>query len=180
MHTPLRLESLGGLTQIGFDGYALGGLAVGEPKEQREAVLDEIEPHMPIARPRYLMGVGTPEDLVESVRRGIDMFDCVMPTRNARNGHYFTAAGVVRIRNSQYELDTKPIDEHCDCYTCRNYSRAYLKHLDKCGEILAARLGTIHNLHYYLTLMRDIRAAIEEQRFVAFAAEFYARRVKSG
>jgi queuine tRNA-ribosyltransferase len=179
MYTPLRLESLAGLQEIGFDGYALGGLAVGEPKEQREAVLDEIEPHLPVSRPRYLMGVGTPEDLVESVRRGVDMFDCVMPTRNARNGHYFTTSGVVRIRNSQYERDTGPIDEHCDCYTCRNYTRAYLRHLDKCGEILAARLGSIHNLHYYLTLMRAMRAAIEEQRFEQFVADFYARRVKS-
>jgi queuine tRNA-ribosyltransferase len=179
MYTPLRLESLAGLQEIGFDGYALGGLAVGEPKEQREAVLDEIEPHLPVSRPRYLMGVGTPEDLVESVRRGVDMFDCVMPTRNARNGHYFTSSGVVRIRNSQYERDTGPIDEHCDCYTCRNYSRAYLRHLDKCGEILAARLGSIHNLHYYLALMRAVRAAIEEQRFDTFVADFYARRTKS-
>jgi len=178
MYTQLRLESLAGLAEIGFDGYALGGLAVGEPKEQREAVLEEIEPHMPAVRPRYLMGVGTPEDLVESVRRGIDMFDCVMPTRNARNGHYFTGSGAVRIRNAQYELDTKPIDEQCDCYTCRNYSRAYLRHLDKCGEILAARLGTIHNLHYYLTLMRSIRKAIEERRFDSFVADFYARRTK--
>jgi queuine tRNA-ribosyltransferase len=122
------------------------------------------------------MGVGTPEDLVESVRRGVDMFDCVMPTRNARNGHYFTSTGVVRIRNAQYETDLRPVDEACSCYTCKNYSRAYLRHLDRCGEILAARLGSIHNLHFYLSLMQSMRTAIEEQRFDAFATDFYARR----
>ena len=176
MHLPLREISIAGLREIGFDGYAIGGLAVGEPKEERERVLEGLEAHMPQDHPRYLMGVGTPEDLVESVRRGIDMFDCVMPTRHARNGHLFVSSGVLKIRNAQYEADTRPLDEHCSCYTCSHYSRAYLRHLDKCGEILAARLGTIHNLHHYLTLMQSMRSAIEEQRFSAFAADFYARR----
>lgn len=178
MYPELRAESAAGLREIGFDGYAIGGLAVGEPKQEREHVLEAITPHLPDDRPRYLMGVGTPEDLVESVRRGVDMFDCVMPTRNARNGHLFTSSGVVRIRNAQYETDTRPLDEACSCYTCMNYSRAYLRHLDRCGEILAARLGSIHNLHFYLSLMQSIRTAIEEQRFEAFAADFYARRSK--
>src|SRR5262249_34376551 len=141
MYTALRQESAAGLQQIGFDGYAVGGLAVGEPKEERERMLDGIIQYLPQDRPRYLMGGGTPEDLVEAVRRGVDMFDCVMPTRNARNGHLFTTTGVVRIRNSQYETDTRPVDEACSCYTCMNYSRAYLRPLDRCGEILAARLG---------------------------------------
>jgi queuine tRNA-ribosyltransferase len=176
MHLPLREASIAGLTGIGFDGYAIGGLAVGEPKEERERVLDGIEPLMPKDRPRYLMGVGTPEDLVEAVRRGVDMFDCVMPTRHARNGHLFVSSGVVKIRNARYETDTRPLDEECSCYTCANYTRAYLRHLDKCGEILAARLGSIHNLHFYLSLMQSIRTAIEEHRFEAFAADFYARR----
>jgi queuine tRNA-ribosyltransferase len=176
MYTALRQESAAGLQQIGFDGYAVGGLAVGEPKEERERMLDGIIQQLPADRPRYLMGVGTPEDLVEAVRRGVDMFDCVMPTRNARNGHLFTSTGVVRIRNAQYETDTRPLDEACPCYTCMNYSRAYLRHLDRCGEILAARLGSIHNLHFYLSLMQTMRTAIEEHRFEAFAADFYARR----
>src|SRR5690606_23875915 len=162
MYDALREASLAGLLEIGFDGYAIGGLAVGEPKEERERVLDVLEPKLPIDRPRYLMGVGTPEDLVEAVRRGVDMFDCVMPTRHARNGHLFTAEGVIKIRNARYERDTRPLDEACTCYTCAHYSRAYLRHLDKCGEILAARLGTIHNLHYYLALMQSMRTAIEE------------------
>jgi queuine tRNA-ribosyltransferase len=179
MYPALRQESAAGLQQIGFDGYAVGGLAVGEPKEERERMLDAIIPHLPKDRPRYLMGVGTPEDLVEAVGRGVDMFDCVMPTRNARNGHLFTSTGVVRIRNAQYETDTGPLDEACPCYTCKNYSRAYLRHLDRCGEILAARLGSIHNLHFYLSLMQAMRTAIEEHRFEAFAADFYARRTKS-
>jgi queuine tRNA-ribosyltransferase len=176
MYTDLRLESIEGLTRIGFDGYAVGGLAVGEPKEERERVLEAVEARLPRERPRYLMGVGTPEDLVESVRRGVDMFDCVMPTRHARNGHLFTSRGVVKIRNAQYEADIRPLDEACSCYTCRHYSRSYLRHLDKCGEILAARLGTVHNLHHYLSLMQSMRAAIDQQRFDAFAAEFYASR----
>ena len=179
MYTGLRQESAAGLQQIGFDGYAVGGLAVGEPKEERERMLDGIVSHLPKDRPRYLMGVGTPEDLVEAVRRGVDMFDCVMPTRNARNGHFFTSTGVVRIRNARYETDTGPLDEACSCYTCMNYSRAYLRHLDRCGEILAARLGSIHNLHFYLSLMQTMRTAIEEHRFETFAADFYARRSRS-
>jgi queuine tRNA-ribosyltransferase len=178
MFPALRQESLAGLTRIGFDGYAIGGLAVGEPKDVRETMLEAIEPHMPTDRPRYLMGVGTPEDLVEAVRRGVDMFDCVMPTRHARNGHLFVSTGVLKIRNARYEADTAPLDPACTCYTCRNYSRAYLRHLDKCGEILAARLGTIHNLHQYLSLMQSMRAAIEQRRFDAFVADFYARRTQ--
>jgi queuine tRNA-ribosyltransferase len=176
MYMNLREASLAGLTQIGFDGYAIGGLAVGEPKEERERVLEELEPHLPKPHPRYLMGVGTPEDLVEAVKRGVDMFDCVMPTRNARNGHLFTTTGVVRIRNSMHEKDTGPIDETCACYTCRNYSRAYLKHLDRCNEILGARLATIHNLHYYQQLMREIREAIQANQFDAYVSDFYAKR----
>ena len=176
MYEPLRHESIEGLASIGFDGYAIGGLAVGEPKEERERVLEALEPHLPANRPRYLMGVGTPEDLVEAVRRGVDMFDCVMPTRHARNGHLFTTNGVVKIRNAKYEADTSPLDEHCGCYTCRNYTRSYLRHLDRCGEILAARLGTIHNLYYYLHLMQEMRDAIEAHRFEAFRRDFYGKR----
>jgi queuine tRNA-ribosyltransferase len=179
MYAGLRHESLTGLQQVGFDGYAIGGLAVGEPKEEREAMLEAIEPLLPAERPRYLMGVGTPEDLVEAVRRGMDMFDCVMPTRHARNGHLFTSTGVLKIRNARYESDTGPLDPSCACYTCRHYSRSYLRHLDKCGEILAARLGTIHNLHQYLSLMQSMRTAIEQQRFDAFVADFYSRRTPS-
>jgi len=175
MHEALRRESIEGLTRIGFDGYAIGGLAVGEPKEERERVLTALEPHLPAERPRYLMGVGTPEDLVAAVARGVDMFDCVMPTRHARNGHLFTSQGVVKIRNARYELDTGPLDENCACYTCANYTRSYLRHLDRCGEILAARLGTIHNLFYYLSLMRAMRSAIEQNRFAAWAADFRAQ-----
>jgi queuine tRNA-ribosyltransferase len=180
MFDALRQQSVAGLTQIAFDGYAIGGLAVGEPKEERERILDAVDPLLPADRPRYLMGVGTPEDLVEAVRRGVDMFDCVMPTRHARNGHLFTSTGVLKIRNAQYEADTQPLDPSCSCYTCRNYTRAYLRHLDKCGEILAARLGTIHNLHHYLTLMQSMRVAIEEQRFDAFVTDFYSRRASRG
>ncbi|MFL6547601.1 MAG: tRNA guanosine(34) transglycosylase Tgt [Povalibacter sp.] len=176
MYETLRGESIEGLANIGFDGYAIGGLAVGEPKAEREHVLEALEPHLPRDRPRYLMGVGTPQDLVEGVRRGVDMFDCVMPTRHARNGHLFTSTGVVKIRNARYESDTAPLDEHCGCYTCSNYTRSYLRHLDRCGEILAARLGTIHNLFHYLQLMKSMREAIEEQRFESFRSEFYAAR----
>ena len=161
VHDALRAESLDGLTEIGFDGYAVGGLAVGETEEERNSVLDHIVPLMPADRPRYLMGVGTPVDIAEAVSRGIDMFDCVMPTRHARTGHLFTSRGVVKIRNAKYTDDTGPLDPDCDCHTCRNYSRAYLRHLEKCGEILGSRLNTIHNLHYYQKLMRDLRAAIE-------------------
>ena len=179
MYADLRLESIQGLTEIGFDGYAIGGLSVGEPKEDMLSTLDHLQAHMPKDKPRYLMGVGTPEDLVESVRRGIDMFDCVMPTRNARNGHLFTRHGVIKIRNSQYEKDTRPLDEDCACYTCRNYSRSYLRHLDKCREMLGSRLNTIHNLHYYLHLMQDIREALDAERFDDFVRNFYQLRSKS-
>jgi queuine tRNA-ribosyltransferase len=178
MYEHLRRESIDGLTAIGFDGYAIGGLSVGEPKEEMMATLDALHSKMPADKPRYLMGVGTPEDLVESVRRGIDLFDCVMPTRNARNGHLFTRFGVVRIRNSQYQFDTGPLDETCGCYTCRNYSRAYLRHLDKCGEMLGSRLNTIHNLYYYLQLMQELRDAIEQQALDGFVRRFYQQRGK--
>ena len=181
MYRSLRDASLAGLVEIGFDGYAIGGLAVGEPKEERERVLEELEPALPGDRPRYLMGVGTPQDIVEAVRRGVDMFDCVMPTRHARNGYLFTSSGVLKIRNAAYERDTRPIDEACACYTCRNYTRAYLKHLDRCGEILAARLATIHNLHHYLDLMRRLRAAVLADAVDEFATGFYAdRSARSG
>ena len=178
MYPQLRRESLAGLVDIGFDGYAIGGLSVGEPKGEMAAVLTALAPLMPAERPRYLMGVGTPEDIVEAVRRGVDMFDCVLPTRNARNAHMFTSTGVVRIRNSTYRNDTGPLDPHCDCYTCRNYSRAYLRHLDKAGEILGARLNTIHNLYYYQHLMRGLRQAIETRSLEAFVGDFYARRAQ--
>jgi queuine tRNA-ribosyltransferase len=178
MYEHLRDESLAGLVDIGFDGYAIGGLSVGEPKEDMLRVIQHLNPSMPKDRPRYLMGVGTPEDLVEAVRRGIDMFDCVMPTRNARNGYLFTSKGMLRIRNSKHQADTRPLDEDCDCYTCKNYSRSYLRHLDKTGEILGARLNTIHNLHYYQKLMAELRNAIAEQRLDDFVAEFYAKRAQ--
>jgi queuine tRNA-ribosyltransferase len=165
----LRLASLEGLVRIGFEGYAIGGLAVGEPEEERLHVLEETVPHVPADRPRYLMGVGTPRDLAESVRRGIDMFDCVMPTRHARNGHLFTSQGVMNIRNSIHQEDLRPPDETCSCYTCRNYSRAYLRHLDRAREILGSRLNTIHNLHYYQHVMAGLRAAIEQGKLDEFA-----------
>ncbi|GAB4117831.1 MAG: tRNA guanosine(34) transglycosylase Tgt [Wenzhouxiangellaceae bacterium] len=174
MYADLRTLSAAGLAQIGFDGYAIGGLSVGEPEAERLQVIEHTEPLLPADRPRYLMGVGRPEDLVESVYRGIDMFDCVMPTRNARNGHLFTSVGVLKIRNARFASDTGPIDPNCDCYACANYSRAYLKHLHRCNEILGHRLATIHNLHYYQTLMAQMRTAIAEQRFAAFRETFYA------
>ncbi|SFR51016.1 tRNA guanosine(34) transglycosylase Tgt [Thiomicrospira sp. ALE5] len=176
MCADLRKESAEKLQQIGFDGYAIGGLSVGEPKEDMKRVLDATEPLLPKDKPRYLMGVGKPEDIVEAVRRGIDMFDCVIPTRNARNGFLFTHSGVVKIRNAVNKTSLEPIDAQCDCYTCKNYTRAYLHHLDKCGEIQGARLNTIHNLHYYQTLMRDIRQSIAEQRFEQFVVDFYMAR----
>lgn len=179
MYEHLRQESIDGLIEIGFDGYAIGGLSVGEPKDEMMATLDVIHQKMPANKPRYLMGVGTPEDLVEAVRRGIDMFDCVMPTRNARNGHLFTHMGVVKIRNSQYEFDTRPLDEGCACYTCQNYSRSYLRHLDKCKEMQGSRLNTIHNLYYYLKLMKDMREAIEKSEFETFIKQFYQLRSKA-
>jgi len=174
MYPDLRLESLKALVETGFDGYAIGGLSVGEPKDERHKVLDALLPQMPQDHPRYLMGVGTPEDLLEAVERGVDMFDCVMPTRNARNGHLFTSRGVVRIRNAQYREDLSPLDENCDCYTCQNYSRAYLYHLHRCNEILGARLNTIHNLAFYQNLMRGMREAIENDDFAGFKARTLA------
>ncbi len=176
MYEDLRDESLAGLLDIGFDGYAIGGLSVGEPKEDMMRVLRHLAPKMPQDKPRYLMGVGKPEDLVEGVRRGVDMFDCVMPTRNARNGHLFTSTGVVKLRNAANRTDTGPIDPRCTCYTCRNFSRAYLHHLDKCKEMLAGTLNSIHNLHYYQTLMAGLRRSLEEGTFAAFVDEFYAKR----
>lgn len=176
MYPELRNRSLEALRRIGFDGYAIGGLSVGEGMEERHQVLDVLMPGMPADRPRYLMGVGKPEDIVEAVRRGVDMFDCVIPTRNARNGFLYTRDGVMRIRNSRYRSDAGPVDPACDCYTCRHYSRAYLKHLEKCNEILGARLSTIHNLHHYQTLMREMREAIAGGALDSWVAEFYARR----
>ncbi len=176
MYASLRRESLQGLLDTGFDGYAIGGLSVGEPKHEMLQVLDALCPEMPADCPRYLMGVGKPEDIVEAVRRGIDMFDCVLPTRNARNGHLFTSTGVVRIRNAQHKLSTAPVDEKCDCYTCKNVSRSYLHHLDRCGEMLGAQLNTIHNLRYYQTLMAGLREAIEQRRLSDFVTGFYAER----
>lgn len=173
MYEDLRYKSLEALEEIGFDGYAIGGLSVGEPKEEMIKVLNYLPNVMPKEKPRYLMGVGKPQDIVEAVFRGIDMFDCVMPTRNARNGHYFTSKGVLRIRNSQYKTDTGPLDPDCNCYTCENFSRAYLHHLDKCGEMLGAQLATLHNLTYYQRLMKDLREAIEQGNLVAFRNQFY-------
>ena len=175
MYPELRRESLDGLQEIGFDGYAIGGLSVGEPKDQREMILDKLQPIMPTDRPRYLMGVGKPEDIVDAVNRGIDMFDCVMPSRNARNGHLFVHSGVIRIRNSRYATDTRPLDENCGCYTCQHYSRSYLRHLGRCGEMLGSRLNTIHNLFYYQELMTGLRDAIAAGRLADFSRDFYAR-----
>jgi queuine tRNA-ribosyltransferase len=176
MYEDLRAISIDGLKTIDFDGYALGGLSVGEPKEDMIRILDHTTPLIPDNKPRYLMGVGKPEDLVEGVRRGIDMFDCVMPTRNARNGHLFVNTGVIKIRNAAHKTDTGPLDPNCDCYTCKNYSRAYLHHLDKCKEILGSQLNTLHNLHYYQVLMRGLRDAIEQGKLDAFVDNFYALR----
>jgi len=174
MYPDLRKQSLQGLVEIGFDGYAIGGLSVGEPKAEMLAVLDGIADQLPADRPRYLMGVGTPADLLEGVRRGVDMFDCVMPTRNARNGHLFTSKGVIKLRNARHKTSTAPLDDQCDCYTCQNFTRAYLHHLDKCNEILGSQLCTIHNLRYYQTHMHNIRAAIEADNLDAFTDQFYA------
>lgn len=164
IYADLRQESLGGLTEIGFDGYAVGGLAVGEPEDERIAVLDKLMPSMPEQSPRYLMGVGTPLDIAEAVSRGVDMFDCVMPTRHARTAQLFTSRGAINIRNAKFADDTGPLDPECDCHTCSHYSLSYLRHLEKCGEILGPRLNTIHNLHYYQQLMRTLREAITENR----------------
>ncbi len=171
MYPDLRSRSLDGLMTIGFDGYAVGGLSVGEPESERLAVLDQLADKLPADRPRYLMGVGTPADIVKAVMRGIDMFDCVMPTRHARNGHLFTSRGRVRIRNAAHKADTGPLDPHCFCYTCRNYSRAYLHHLDKCNEILGSRLNTIHNLAFYQALMYRLRDAVEAGTLARLAAD---------
>ena len=168
MHERLRDESLAGLLDIGFDGYAIGGLSVGEPKEDMQRILRHTAPALPADRPRYLMGVGTPQDILDAVRAGIDMFDCVMPTRNARNGWLFTSEGVVKLRNSRYRTDLRPADPACPCYTCAHFTRAYLHHLQRVNEILGARLNTIHNLHYYQTLMRDLRAAIRDGQLGQF------------
>ena len=173
MYPDLRKESLGVLKEIGFDGYAIGGLSVGEPKNEMMLVLDAIVGLLPVAKPRYLMGVGTPADLVEAVSRGIDMFDCVMPTRNARNSHIFTSKGVLKLRNSRFKDDLAPLDENCNCYTCKNFSRSYLHHMDKCKEMLGGQLNTIHNLHYYQSLMVDLRSAIEQGKLTAFSKSFY-------
>ena len=176
MYPALRMASLSGLMDIGFDGYAIGGLSVGEPKEEMLDVLEALGPGMPVDKPRYLMGVGTPADLLEGVRRGMDLFDCVMPTRNARNGYLFTSSGVLKLRNSRHRRSTLPLDEACDCYTCKNFSRAYLHHLDKCREILGSQLNTIHNLRFYQRHMAAIRLAIEEGRLDQYAREFYERQ----
>jgi queuine tRNA-ribosyltransferase len=180
MHVSLRLASLEALSSLDWPGLAVGGLAVGEPEEERLKVLEGLVPHMPNDKPRYLMGVGRPEDIVQAVLRGIDMFDCVMPTRHARNGHLFTSTGVINIRNAAHQRDLGPIDPTCGCYTCQNYTRAYLRHLDRCNEILGARLNTIHNLYFYLDLMRQLRQAIEIGGLTAFAQGFFARRAASG
>jgi queuine tRNA-ribosyltransferase len=174
IHLGLRLESLAALESIGFAGLAVGGLAVGESSLERDFILDGLLPQMPRHKPRYLMGVGRPEDIIEAVRRGIDMFDCVMPTRHARNAHLFTRHGVINIRNAAHQKDTGPIEEGCTCYTCRHYSRSYLRHLDKCGEILGSHLNTVHNLFFYQRLMREIRDAIASGSFDSYASEFYA------
>ncbi len=176
MHDALRLASLEGLEAVGFEGLAVGGLSVGEPPEERARVLGALLPVMPAAKPRYLMGVGRPEDLVESVAAGIDLFDCVMPTRHARNGHLFVPSGVINIRNARFAEDTGPVDPDCGCYTCNHYSRAYLRHLDRCGEMLGPRLATIHNLHHYLDLMARMRQAVEAGTFERFRAAFHAAR----
>ncbi|QLI82632.1 tRNA guanosine(34) transglycosylase Tgt [Chitinibacter fontanus] len=178
MHEDLRNESLAGLNELDFHGMAIGGLSVGEPKEEMERILAHTAPQLPVNKPRYLMGVGTPEDLVYGVSQGIDMFDCVMPTRNARNGMLFTRYGNVKIKNAHYKKDTRPLDESCDCYTCRNFSRAYLHHLFRSQEILSSQLNTIHNLHYYQVIMQEMRDAIEADQFPQYVAKFNADRAR--
>ena len=178
MYEPLRDESLGGLADLGFDGYAIGGLSVGEPKEDMLRILSHTAPQLPRDRPRYLMGVGTPEDLLDGIAAGIDMFDCVMPTRNARNGWLFTRFGDLKLRNARYRNDLEPVEPGCNCATCRQFSRAYLHHLQRVNEILGARLNTVHNLHFYLGLMRDARAAIEAGRFATFRRDFTQSRAR--
>jgi queuine tRNA-ribosyltransferase len=174
IHADLREESLSGLTEIGFDGYAIGGLAVGEPEDERMDVLNNLIPRMPVDHPRYLMGVGTPVDIAESVLRGVDMFDCVIPTRHARNGQLYTSRGKIKFRHSRYADDTSPPDPDCGCYTCKNYSLAYLRHLEKCGEILGPRLATVHNLYYYQQLMGELRVAIDNGSLANAVAEIRA------
>jgi queuine tRNA-ribosyltransferase len=176
MYEDLRDQSLAGLENIGFDGYAIGGLSVGEPKEDMLRILSHLAPQLPQGKPRYLMGVGTPEDIVEAVSQGIDMFDCVMPTRNARHGALFTQSGDLRIKNAVHRNDPGPIDPACHCYACRHFSRAYVHHLIRCGEILGARLATLHNLTYYEELMREIRQSIEAGQFEAFRDRFHEAR----
>ena len=176
MYDNLRDESLAGLVDIGFDGMAIGGLSVGEPKEEMARILAHVAPRLPVDKPRYLMGVGTPEDLVAAVQAGIDMFDCVMPTRNARNGHLFTRFGDLKIKNARHKADTRPLDETCTCYACRNFSRAYLHHLFRAGEILGSMLNTVHNLHYYQTLMLELREAIGEGRLTQMLSRFHGDR----
>jgi len=178
MYPELRKQSLDALVEIGFDGYAIGGLSVGEPKSEMMKVLDGLASLLPVEAPRYLMGVGTPADLLEGVRRGVDMFDCVMPTRNARNGHLFTSAGVIKLRNARHKASTEPLDPTCDCYTCQHFSRGYLAHLDKCNEILGSQLATIHNLRFYQRHMAGIRQAIEAGNLDAFATAFYAQQAE--
>lgn len=175
MYENLRDKSIAGLREIGFDGYAIGGLSVGEPKDDMQRILKHVAPQLPAERPRYLMGVGTPADIVNAVAQGVDMFDCVLPTRNARNGWLFTRNGIIKLRNSQYRLDTAPPDAQCGCYTCRHFTRAYLHHLQRINEILGARLNTLHNLYYYQQLMSEIRTAIERGKFEEYAQEFQAR-----
>jgi queuine tRNA-ribosyltransferase len=191
MFESLRQESLEQLVEMDFPGYAVGGVSVGEPKEDMRRLVEYTPHRLPANKPRYLMGVGTPEDLIEGVANGVDMFDCVMPTRNARNGHYFTRYGDVRVRNAKNKTDPRPIDETCTCYACAGdsgvswvnggrggFSRAYLHHLDKCGEMLGPMLSTIHNLHYYLNLMREVREALDAGRFEAYRTQFYADRAR--
>lgn len=179
MYKNLRDESLDALVNLEFDGYAIGGLSVGESKEEMVDIVEYCSPKLPADKPRYLMGVGTPEDIVHAVSNGIDMFDCVMPTRNARNGHLFTSKGLLRLRNSRYRDDTRPLDEQCACYTCQNFSRSYLHHLDKCKEILGSQLNTIHNLHYYQSLLAGLRVAIEQGRLSAFISQFQEEQAQS-
>ncbi|WP_291981655.1 tRNA guanosine(34) transglycosylase Tgt [Candidatus Accumulibacter sp. ACC005] len=176
MYEDLRDESLAALAEIGFDGFAIGGLSVGEPKDDMARILAHTAPRLPQDKPRYLMGVGTPEDLVAAVHAGIDMFDCVMPTRNARNGHFFTRHGDVRIRNAKHKTDPRPLDDSCDCYTCQNFSRAYLHHLHRVGEILGSQLGTLHNLHYYHRLMHELRTAIAAGALAESVRRFHSAR----
>jgi queuine tRNA-ribosyltransferase len=178
MYEHLREESLATLAAMDLPGYAIGGVSVGEPKEEMRRIVAHTPQRLPAGKPRYLMGVGTPEDLVEGVAAGVDLFDCVMPTRNARNGHLFTRFGDLRLRNARFRDDERPIDESCACHTCARFSRAYLHHLDRCGEMLAPMLASIHNLHYYLNLMRELREALEAARFAAFSANFVSERAR--